>query len=145
MAPPPQLRPAATDDQEAMTPPMAPPTASPQAYRRNTVLAATPEELVVMLYDGARRFLRQAAKAMRAGEVEQAHNSLRRAEAVVMHLDGVLDYEQGEPIAGQLHPIYQYCLRTLSSARFAQDAERVEEVGGLLGELRESWAQIAHG
>jgi flagellar protein FliS len=128
-----------------MTSPMPPPSASPQAYRKNTVLAATPEELVVMLYDGARRFLRQAAAAMRAREIERAHNALRRAEAVVSHLDGVLDYEQGEPIAGQLHPIYVYCLRRLSSARFEQDAEQIEEVGVLLGELRDSWAQIAHG
>ncbi|HSZ69918.1 MAG TPA: flagellar export chaperone FliS [Solirubrobacteraceae bacterium] len=124
---------------------MTPPTASPQAYRENAVLSATPEQLVVMLYDGARRFLRQAGKAMRAGEVESAHNALRRAEMIVAHLDGVLDYELGEPIASQLHPIYRFCLTHLGRARIEQDPGKVDEVGGLLGELRESWAEIAHG
>ena len=82
---------------------MTPPTATPQAYRENAVLSATPEQLVVMLYDGAQRFLRQAGKAMRGGEIERTHNALRRAEMIVAHLDSVLDYEQGEPIASQLH------------------------------------------
>jgi len=123
---------------------MTPPTASPQAYRENAVLSATPEQLVVMLYDGVQRFLRQAGKAMRAREVERAHNALRRAEMIVAHLDGVLDYEQGEPIASQLHPIYRFCLAHLNRARIDQDVGKLEEVGGLLGELRESWAEIAH-
>jgi flagellar protein FliS len=124
---------------------MTPPTASPQAYRENVVLSATPEQLVVMLYDGARRFLRQAGRAMREGEVERSHNALRRAEMIIAHLDGVLDYEQGEPIASQLHPIYRFCLAHLSRARLDRDVGKLEEVGGLLGELRESWAEIAHG
>ena len=124
---------------------MTPPTASPQAYRENAVLSATPEQLVVMLYDGAQRFLRQAGKAMRGREIERTHNALRRAEMIVAHLDGVLDYEQGEPIASQLHPIYRFCLAHLRRARMDQDVDKLEEVAGLLGELRESWAEIAHG
>jgi flagellar protein FliS len=124
---------------------MTPPTASPQAYRENAVLSASPEQLVVMLYDGAQRFLRQAGKAMRGGEIERTHNALRRAEMIVAHLDGVLDYEQGEPIASQLHPINRFCLTHLRRARMDQDVDKLEEVAGLLGELRESWAEIAHG
>lgn len=116
--------------------------ASPQAYRQGAVLAATPAQLVVMLYDGARRFLRQAALAMRAGEIEKAHNTLRRAEMIVGHLDGTLDFDQGE-VSERLHAIYTFCLAHLNSARMSQDAAKVEEVGTLLGELREAWAQVA--
>jgi flagellar protein FliS len=124
---------------------MTPPTAAPQqAYRENAVLSATPAQLVVMLYDGARQFLRRAAEAMRAGEVERAHNSLRRAEQIVAHLDGVLDHEQGAELAGRLQAIYSFCLAHLGRARWSQDAEKVEEVGEILGELRASWAEIAH-
>ena len=59
------------------------------------MLSASPTQLVVMLYDGARRFLRQAAAAMQAREIERAHNALRRAELIIAHLDGVLDDDQG--------------------------------------------------
>src|SRR5580693_6852943 len=115
---------------------------SPAAYRQGAVLAATPGELVVMLYDGARRFLRQASIAMREGEIERAHNTLRRAELIVAHLDGILDFEQGQ-VAHNLHSIYRFCLAHLNSARLSQDPTKLEEVSDLLGELREAWAQVA--
>jgi flagellar protein FliS len=117
-------------------------TASPQAYRQSAVLAATPGQLIVMLYDGARRFLRQAAVAMRSGEVERAHNTLRRGELIIAHLDGTLDYEQGE-LPQRLHAIYEFCLKHLNSARMDQDPAKLEQVSDLLGELRESWAIVA--
>ncbi len=120
---------------------MAPVTASPQAYRQNLVLSASPGELVVMLYDGARRFLRQAAGAMENGEIERAHNALRRAELIVGHLDGTLE-DQGQ-LTERLHSIYQFCLAHLNRGRMAQDTRMLEEVGRLLGELREAWAEVA--
>jgi flagellar protein FliS len=124
---------------------MAPLTAAPQAYRENAVLSASPSHLVVMLYDGARRYLRQAADAMQEGEIERAHNMLRQAEMIIAHLDGVLDHEQGGELAQRLHTIYQFCLAHLNRARMGQDTEQVGRVSEMLGELRESWAQIAHG
>jgi flagellar secretion chaperone FliS len=116
--------------------------ASPEAYRQGAVLAATPAQLVVMLYDGARRFLRQAAITMRCGEIERTHNTLRRAELIVAHLDRTLDFEQGE-LAERLHEIYGFCLDHLNRARMSQDASLLEEVSELLGELRDAWAQVA--
>jgi flagellar secretion chaperone FliS len=116
--------------------------ASQLAYRRGEVLAATPGQLVVLLYDGARRFLRQAAAAMRAGEIERAHKTLRRAEMIIGQLDTTLDFDQGE-IAHRLHAIYAFCLTHLNAARMSQDDAKVEEVSGLLGELREAWALAA--
>ncbi len=123
---------------------MTPLTAAPQAYRENTVLCATPAQRVVILYDGARRFLRQAADAMRAREVERAHNKLRRAEEIIAHLDGVLDFAQGASVAEQLHVLYNFCLAHLNRARMSLEAEKVDEVSEILGELRESWVEIAH-
>lgn len=119
-------------------------TASPNAYRRGAVLAASREQLVVMLYDGARRFLRQGAIAMHAGEIERAHNALRRAELIVGHLDSALDFDQGD-VADHLHSIYAFCLVHLNRARIGQDAGKVEEVSELLGDLREAWMQLASG
>jgi flagellar protein FliS len=116
--------------------------ASPQAYRQSAVLSASPGELVVMLYDAARRFLRQAGMAMGAGEVERAHNTLRRAEMIIGHLDGTLDHDQGQ-ISERLHAIYQFCLVHLNRGRMGQDVRMLEEVSNLLGELREAWAEIA--
>ena len=113
-----------------------------QAYRESAILTAPPERLVVMLYDGARRFLHQAAVAMREGDVPSAHERLRRAERIVEHLDATLDLSQGE-ISERLEAIYAFCLRLMAEARMRQDAARLETVGGLLGELRDAWAELA--
>ena len=116
--------------------------ASPQAYRQSAVLSASPGELVVMLYDAARRFLRQASVAMGEGQIERAHNSLRRAELIIAHLDGTLDHDQGQ-LPERLHAIYQFCLAHCNRGRMGQDVRMLEEVSNLLGELREAWAEVA--
>jgi flagellar protein FliS len=115
---------------------------SPQAYRESAILTAPPERLVVMLYDGARRFLHQAAAATRDGDVPTAHERLRRAEAIVDHLLGTLDLSQGE-VAHRLQEIYRFCNRLLAEGRMRQDADAFDKVGELLGELREAWDQLA--
>ncbi|MBV9606571.1 MAG: flagellar export chaperone FliS [Solirubrobacterales bacterium] len=116
--------------------------ATPNAYRESAVLSAPPELLVVMLYDGARRFLFQAGVAMRDGQIELTNRKLRRAEDILQHLRDVLDMEQGE-IAANLESIYVFCLRQLRQARFEKNPAAVEHVSALLGRLRESFAAIA--
>jgi flagellar protein FliS len=116
---------------------------SPSAYRQSAVLTASPEQLVVMLYDGARRFLGQATAAMRAGDVETSHLKLRRAEAIISHLLETLDLDQGE-IAGRLQAIYLFCNRHLNEARIQRDPEKIEQINALLGELRSAWSTVAN-
>jgi flagellar secretion chaperone FliS len=116
---------------------------SPRAYRQSAILTASPGQLVVMAYDGAMRFLHQAAVAMREREVELAHNKLRRAEDIIAHLRSTLDFEQGGEISPRLHSIYVFCERHLNEARLEQDPAKVERVSELLGGLREAWAEIA--
>jgi flagellar secretion chaperone FliS len=114
---------------------------SPRAYRQGAVLSASPERLVVMLYDGARRFLHQAAAAMREQQVEASHVKLRQAEEIIMHLRESLDLEQGE-VAVRLQSIYLFCQRHLRQARISRNPAHIEQVSVLLGELREAWATI---
>jgi flagellar protein FliS len=125
-----------------MSTPVATPLASSKAYRQNAVLSASPVQLVIELYDGARRFLRQAAEAMGEREVERAHNKLRRAEMIIDHLDGVIDDDQGE-IASHLHAVYAFYLAHLNEARMTQDSTKVRDVARMLGQLREAWNEVA--
>jgi flagellar protein FliS len=120
------------------------PYASPQAYRESSVLTASPEQLVVMLYDGAGRFLRQAEAALGEGAVDHAHDRLNRGEAIIDELLATLDMDQGT-VAERLQAIYVYCKRCLIEARLERDAAKVRLVVRLMGELREAWAQVASG
>jgi len=118
------------------------PYASPQAYRESSVLTATPEQLVVMLYDGAGRFLRQADAALGEGAMEHAHERLSRGEAIIDELLATLDMDQGQ-IAERLQAIYIYCKRCLREARKDREGEKIRLVIRLLGELREAWSHVA--
>jgi flagellar protein FliS len=118
-------------------------TAAHSAYRQQSVLTATPGQLVVMLYDGCLRFLHQAAHAMRAGELVQSRERLRRAQAIIAELQTTLDLEQGGVVASRLQGIYVFCQRHLLEGSSAEDPAMIDKVAELLGELREAWAEIA--
>jgi flagellar protein FliS len=113
-----------------------------QAYTESSVMTASREQLVVMLYDGAIRFLRQSAEAMRVGNREQSRDRMRRAEAIVDELNYSLDLSYGQ-IPENLRMIYLFCRRQLIKANLESDPTPIDAVARLLGELRESWARIA--
>jgi flagellar protein FliS len=113
------------------------------AYQQSSVLTASPEQLVVMLYDGARRFLFQSAAALREERYAQAWERLRRAELIIDELLVTLDLEKGGRIASDLQGLYVFFLRHLAEARAERDAAKLEWVNDQLAELREAWAQIA--
>ena len=117
------------------------PYARPQAYREASVMTASPEQLVVMIYDGAGRFLRQAEGSMVEGSWLQASERLTRAEAIIDELLATLDMDAGE-IAERLQAIYIFCKTRLTEARIERDPVRVDQVARLLAVLRGAWANI---
>ena len=112
------------------------------AYRQQSILTAPPGRLVIMLYDGCLRFLHQSAHALREGDRTTSLARMRRAEAIIDELTVTLDHERGGVIASRLQGIYLFCRRHLMDAWRENDADKIEQVAGLLGELREAWAEI---
>jgi flagellar protein FliS len=115
---------------------------STRATRRRSVQTPSRERLLGMLYDGACRFLTEAAAAMRAGDIEATHVKLGRAEAIISHLQHTLDMEKGE-IPQYLRSIYLFFGRHLNRARIERDPKKIEDVIQLLGQLREAWSAIS--
>ena len=118
------------------------PSPSPQAYRANAVLTASQGQLVVMLYDGARRFLTQGAAAMSERQIPLAHQKLSGAENIIRHLRVTLDMEQGQ-MSARLEALYAFWEEHLRRARIEQNPAKLTEVNEMMGRLRESWATIA--
>jgi flagellar protein FliS len=113
-----------------------------QAYTEASVLTASREQLVVMLYDGALRFLRQSAENMRAGNRELARTRMRSAEAIIDELNWTLDMSYGD-IPRDLRRIYLFSKRQLVRANLEQQPAMIDGVARLLAELRDAWATIA--
>ncbi|WP_445147970.1 flagellar export chaperone FliS [Baekduia sp. Peel2402] len=118
------------------------PYASPQAYRDSAVLTASPEQLVVMLYDGAVRFLRQAEVAMKEGAFLHSFEKLSRGEAIIDELLATLNMDVGE-MSERLQAIYVFLKKTLIEGRIQRNHEKIGQVIALLVSLREAWAKLA--
>lgn len=118
--------------------------ANPYAkYREMQVTTATPGQLLLMLYDGAIRFCRDACVALEAGKTEESHRLLLRAQDIVAELMSTLNFEAG-PMAQNLYNLYEYMQRRLIEANVKKDRQVVEEVVELLDGLREAWHTAVH-
>jgi flagellar protein FliS len=118
-------------------------TAGYQAYHHNAVATAAPEQLVVMLFDGALRFSRRAVSAFEAGQLPQATQAIGRVTSIVNELNATLDTEAGGEIARNLRSIYGFINRHLVEAIQLADPDRVRQAATLLGELREAFAEAS--
>jgi flagellar protein FliS len=98
----------------------------------------TPGRLVVMLYDGALRFLHLGLDAMRRGDLEAQSLKLCKAQSILCELIGALDMGAGEVAQGLLS-IYSYCSERLLRANAHDKPEYVEEVIQLMSSLRDAW------
>jgi flagellar protein FliS len=110
-------------------------------YLKTQILTASQEQLVLMLYDGAIRFCEGAKQGWQEENLEAAHNALVRAQDIVLELTYCLDKEAGGELADQMAQLYTFCYRHLVEANVQRSASMVEEVQGILRELREAWFQ----
>ncbi len=111
-------------------------------YQRTQVDTASPARLVVMLYDGAIRFLRQGQTAMQQRDREKQNHYLVRAQRIITELASSLDMEAGGDIAANLMALYQFMHEQLVLANLQDDMDRVQKVREMLESLREAWAQV---
>lgn len=116
--------------------------AAKTAYTASAVMTATPERLVVMLFEGALSFLARASAASRAGNAVRAGENVRRTVAIIDELNLTLDMSRGD-IPERLRSIYLFCKRQLLEAASGNDAETMDTVSRLLAELHEAFAEIA--
>jgi len=112
-------------------------------YLETAVETASPVRLIVMLYDGAIRFINEAAYAMQQRDYETQNAKLQRAQKILAELISSLDFDKGGEIAENLFRLYTYMYNQLVEANISDDRDRLEHVVHLLSELREAWDTIA--
>jgi flagellar protein FliS len=114
-----------------------------QAYRRTQAESSTPLERVVLLYDGAIRFLTAAGEAFDRGDSRGRATGVSRALAILTELQNTLDMQQGGELSKNLDALYDYVIGRLLDATAKGDRTAVDEAIRLLSTVREAWAQIA--
>jgi flagellar protein FliS len=111
-----------------------------QKYQQSSVQTASPGQLILMLYDGAIRYIKLGIAGVEEKDISKANNSFIRAQSIINELMASLN--MSVPIASTLFRIYEYLNRRLIEANIKKDKGPAEEVLGHLMELRTAWAQI---
>ena len=114
-----------------------------EAYRRTEVQSSSPLGLVVMLYDGAIKFVLEAREAIARNDVRARTTAVSRTLAIVAELQNTLNLKDGGEVARELDRLYAYISSRLLDVTAKADDEAAKEVQKLLTTLREGWSQIA--
>lgn len=111
-----------------------------EVYRKQAIMTASPLELIVMLYDGCRKNLLLAKKAIEKDNPCEAHKQLIKAQDVIAELANCLDMRYD--ISQQLFDIYEFVLRRLGEINMSKDAEAIVPILEIVDSLRTAWQEI---
>jgi flagellar protein FliS len=108
-------------------------------YGAVKVTTANPGQILVMLYDGLLRFLREAQTAMAAKDRAKAGERISRAHAIIAYLLNTLDATHSPALCKNLQSLYVFCMQRLLNASMEQDVAKLADVVRLLSPLRDAW------
>lgn len=111
-----------------------------QNYGRIANSSGDPIEQIVMLYDGAIKFLRLAAKNIEIQDIEGKLENTNRALDIINYLQGILDFERGGDVAISLDALYTMVIWTVLKASASLSASDMNRAADLLVPVRDSWA-----
>ncbi len=112
-------------------------------YHQTQVQSRTPLELVVMLYDGALKFLHQTREAIERRDIAARRDASTRALTIVSELQSTLNMEQGGELAQRLDELYGFVNARILQGTATNRVEPIDEASRVLGTLRESWVSIS--
>jgi flagellar protein FliS len=113
------------------------------SYERTSVETADPRAVIVLLYEGAIKFLLQAESALERKEKMEMSRLLNRTLKIITHLNVALDYERGGEVAVNLYRLYCYMRDCLLEANIRCDKSKIEEAINLFKTLLEAWRILA--
>lgn len=122
----------------------SPAAAYAQVGVETSVQTATPYQLIILLFEGARMAISMARLAMEQDQVDLRGPAISKAIDIIGNgLQVSLDLEEGGDLAGKLDALYSYMTRRLIQANVANDRAALDEVDDLLGEIQGAWTEIA--
>ncbi len=109
-------------------------------YNKNKIMTASPAELTLMLYDGCIKFMNVALMAIDEGDIEKAHNNIRKAERIIEEFRATLDMKY--PVAQDFERVYKYVAKRLVEANMGKDREILEECITHIRSMRDTWREV---
>ena len=106
------------------------------------VASANGVQLIQMLFDGLLESLAATKGHIQNGAIVEKGKSIARASRIVIGLQGALDFERGGDLANNLHELYGYVTRRLLHVNARNDLDALEEIFGLMNEIRSAWEGV---
>lgn len=110
-------------------------------YKKTSVQSASREKLLLMLYEGAIKFTKQAKMAMEAGKIAEKGQLIGKAFDIVMELNNTLDHKIGGELASQLEQLYMFITEEYTKANISNKTEHLDNALGILNTLYDGWVQ----
>ena len=117
-------------------------TSTPNPYLRNQVLSAKPEELRLMLFDGAIRFLNAGRKGLESKNYDVSYTNISKAQKIVLELSNSLNRDVMPEVTEKLSALYTFIYRLLIDASTTRETKHLDEAIRLLKYERETWAML---
>lgn len=118
--------------------------ANPYAqYQQTQFETASPERLLLMLFDGAIRFCNTARKGIAEKDYELGHNYCVKVQAILTELMVTLRMDVAGDLGQNLFDLYEYLHHRMMQANVKKDVEIIDEVTAHLKDLREAWSQAS--
>lgn len=108
-------------------------------YQKTHIETASPETILILLFDGAIQFLNKAKVAMKEKDIEGMHNGLIGAQNIITEFINTIDREPSPEVADNLVRLYNYMLDRLIEANIKRDEAPVDEVLEFLRTLKGTW------
>lgn len=115
------------------------------AYQTVQVTTTDRGRLLLMMYEGAIKFLRQSKAGLDANDIAKFCRFLSKAQAIIAELMNTLDFEKGGDIARDLDRLYDFMLFYLTEANLNRDGKRIVKVIGLLDTIYSAYKEIIEG
>jgi flagellar protein FliS len=113
-----------------------------QTYLRTKVMTATPEQLQLMLYDGALRFGDQARVALQAKDFEKSYTMISKVQKILTEMTASLKHDVYPELCGRLAALYTFAYKKLIEANIDHKMESLDEAMQVLKYQRETWAML---
>ena len=108
-------------------------------YKQTAIKTATPEQVLLMLYEAAIKAAKLAKIAMEKKQIADKGRHIAKVHDIVMELNNSLDHSKGPQVAEQLASLYEFCTAQLLKANLHNDPKALENVTNILTTLHEGW------
>ncbi|MSU31274.1 MAG: flagellar export chaperone FliS [Pedosphaera sp.] len=125
---------------------MPPPLNPWQSYRKAGTQTASPGQLVLMLYDGAIRFLERSLQGFELEDPSELNsainNNIIRAQEIIRELDYSLNMEIGGEFSATMDRLYLYFDSELTRSNMQKESEGIQTIIRLITGLRDAWFEM---